>query len=173
MSEGTDYAPAWRPNAGDEIGGRVVQLDARESDYGVYPILTLEDEGGTQVAIHCIHSILRREIARRYEPTQIVGEPMRIKYLGKQQTKDGKRDFHNYSVFGGNRQSTYDWGQDLPDDERRPSGPSAPAYGNGGSSASATAEPPIPLGPAGALPPSNEPTTEQRACRELRRRAPF
>lgn len=174
MSEGTDYAPAWRPDPNEEIEGRVVQVDSRESEYGVYPILTLEDEGGTQVAIHCVHSILRREIARRYEPTQIVGAQMKIRYDGKQKTKDGKRDFHNYRVFGGNRGSSYDWGQDLPEDERA----SAPASGPGGFSAGATAEPPIAptlpgLGEFDPLPPSDEPSMAEKAESKFGSKAPF
>ena len=158
MSE-QEYAPAWRPDAGDEISGRVVQLDARESDYGPYPILTLEDEGGTQVAVHCVHGVLRREIARRYEPTAIVGQQMRIKYEGKQKTRDGKRDFHNYRVFGGNKQSTYDWSQDLPEEERRPA---------------SSAQPPIAASEDfSPLPASTAPSVQQKAEQSFGSDAPF
>lgn len=140
MSEENDYAPAWRPEAGDEVEGKVVQVDARENEWGVYPILTLEDEGASQVAVHCIHSVLRREIARNFDPAAIVGQNIKIKYQGKGVVQGGKfagKEFHNYKVFGGSR--AYDWSKDLPQDGER----SAGAWSAAGSSDRATAEPPI------------------------------
>lgn len=170
----TEYAPAWRPEAGQEVEGRVVQVDARESEYGVYPILTLEDEGGTQIAVHCIHSILRREIARRYEPTQIIGQPMKIRYVGKQTTKDGKRDFHNYQVFGGNRQAAYDWNQDLPPEDRPQVGSADPpmqsSFASVSTPAVSSAPAPVDLGP---LPPRNEPSVQDRAAESFGEEVPF
>jgi hypothetical protein len=92
---------------------------------------------------------------------------MKIRYVGKQMTADGKREFHNYRVFGGNRQSLYDWSQDLPEDERA----SAPASG-GGSSARATAEPPIPENWS-PLPPSQEASTQEKAASAFGEAPPF
>lgn len=166
MTDDQEYAPSWQREETPEISGRIVQVDSRTNEWGTYPILTLEDEGGTQLAVHCVHSVLRREIARNYDPTSIIGQQIRIKYLGRSVVQSGKfagREFHNYKVFGGNR--AYDWSQDLPEDERG----SASAFG-AGSSGRATAEPPIQAKP---LAPSNEPSVRQKAEENFGAEAPF
>ena len=75
-------------------------------------------------------------------------------------------------VIGG-QEPEFNWDSELPPEERSSSG-SAPAYGNGGSSGGATAEPPIsPANDFSPLPPSNQPTTEQRAAENFGQEAPF
>jgi hypothetical protein len=40
------FAQAWRPTASDILEGTVVERSSRVTDYGEYPILTLETEAG-------------------------------------------------------------------------------------------------------------------------------
>jgi hypothetical protein len=81
-------AAGWRPGVGDSIVGVVVDLDETLSNYGegVYPVLTIaRDSDGTEVAVHCFHSVLKGEVAKKRPQ---VGDRIGIKYLG---IPEGKR----------------------------------------------------------------------------------
>ena len=48
LDEEVTYAEAWMPVIGDKIVGTVTKIDSRTTEYGEYPILTLQVEAGTQ-----------------------------------------------------------------------------------------------------------------------------
>jgi hypothetical protein len=90
-------AEGWRPNDGDTLKGKVTTLEQGWSDYQnkFYPIVTLKDSSGTDVSVHCFHSILERKM-KAIRPK--IGDTLEVTYIGKQETKDGKRSFANYEV---------------------------------------------------------------------------
>ena len=73
-------ATGWKPNPGDRLVGTVIDVDSRDGDYGVYPIVTVQTDNGDEIAIHAFHTVLRREFAKR-QPQP--GERIGVKYLGK------------------------------------------------------------------------------------------
>lgn len=75
------FAKAWRPEKGDKLIGVVTDVDLRTSDYGPpYPIITVEQEDGSQLAFHGFHAVARRELAKqRPQPGDRIG----IAYHGK------------------------------------------------------------------------------------------
>lgn len=102
MSSETGYAQGWKPSPGDEIGGKIIDIAATDNGWGAYPVITLMDEGGTEVAVHAFHDVLKGELARRRPK---VGDELNIKYLGQPQGKN----YHAYRVRGGH-EASFDWG---------------------------------------------------------------
>jgi hypothetical protein len=67
---------------GDKVIGVVVDIDERLSDFneGPYPLVTINrDDDNTEVAVHCFHTVLKQEIAKKRPQ---VGDHIGIKYLG-------------------------------------------------------------------------------------------
>ena len=114
----SDFPTAWRPEPGDTVTGTLLNVEAIDPNgNGVYPVVTLKTDGG-DIAVHAFHTVLRRELARRRPK---VGDELTIVYQGKR--PGGKNnEYHAYRVSGGSG-GEYDWSQDLPPDERPPSGP--------------------------------------------------
>jgi len=77
-----EHAPGWKPEVGEQVIGTIVEIgEAPGTNWGPYPVLTIEREDGTgEVAVHAFHSVLRREIETR-QPTE--GDKIGIRYLGK------------------------------------------------------------------------------------------
>lgn len=101
---------SWRPTAGDEITGKLISVEARESGYGPYPMLAL-DVDGSEVSVHAFHTVLRTELAKRRPKP---GDELTIKYLGKTPDSKDRKGYHSYRVLGG-QPMNYDWSRDLPD----------------------------------------------------------
>lgn len=72
------FAPGWRPEAGDQIVGTIVDISEGEGDYGPYPIVTIETADG-DLAVHAFHTVLRKELAAK---RPVEGDRVGIKYLG-------------------------------------------------------------------------------------------
>lgn len=159
MSEETSYAEGWRPNPGDEISGKVIDISVGQGSYEPYPIVTLEDEGGTQMAVHAFHGVLQGELARRRPK---IGDELKIRYLGKAEPKGNGNPYHNYRVQGGT-EPPFNWAAFGGEPEQLSSAPPiapAPTFASVGapmqqaSSAPAAAEdfsplPPKPPAPQG------------------------
>lgn len=93
-----DFPEGWRPNPGDVVEGKVVDLDRAYSTYqgSYYPIITIEQADGKQVAVHAFHSVLKNELVKR-KPKN--GERIRIVYLGKKEHKQqGMNPIEVYKV---------------------------------------------------------------------------
>lgn len=166
VQQESDYPEAWRPDPGEKIAGKVVAVVmGPDMGYGSYPIVTLETSGGER-AIHAFHTVLRTELARR-RPR--VGDPLEVTYQGKRSPKSGNgNDFHVYRVIGG-QEPEFNWDSQLPPEERG----SAGAFADQGSSARASADPPIAPADFAPLPASTEPSTQQRAASNYGSEAPF
>ena len=77
----TDYAPAWRPEAGDKLVGEIVGLSERPGyDETPYPIVTVRQDDGTELALHAFHTVIANELAKQ---RPVVGERIGVKYLGR------------------------------------------------------------------------------------------
>lgn len=122
-TETTDYATGWRPSPGDVVSGKVIDIAATDGGYGVYPIVTVEVDGGGEVAVHAFHTVLRRELARRRPK---VGDVLEIKYLGKQESKGSNGAYDGYRVKSDKDVVGYDWSQDLPEGSDPGDGGSVP-----------------------------------------------
>ena len=83
---------AWQPSPGDKIAGKVASITTATSEYGSYPLVTV-DPGPNEplVDVHCFHSWLKGDIVRM-EVRQ--GDLIGIKFLDK----DGPRGAARYRV---------------------------------------------------------------------------
>jgi hypothetical protein len=120
-------AIAWRPSPGDMLSGTVVKLVARESDYGVYPVVVVNTGEPLYTAVHAFHTILRdafRELKTKS------GDEVVVVYQGKIESKnvagkdkDGneqKRSYHSYIVIGNGVDSTVEFDWDSMDSDDGP-----------------------------------------------------
>lgn len=117
-------APGWQPNPGDNVTGTVVSLRGGESEYGKYPVLTIErDDTGEFVAVHAFHTVLFKELSK-LKPT--TGSRLSITYAGKKVTNktkdlpdDKKQTVAVYAVIDPDapaEESSYDWGDPIDND---------------------------------------------------------
>ena len=127
----TGYPEGWKPNPGDEVTGKLIDVAVTENGWGPYPVLTLES-GGREVAVHAFHDVLKGELSRR-QPK--IGDELSIKYLGQPQGKN----YHAYRVRGG-QVGDFNWGQ-FGDDPEPPAAASGP-----------------PIAPTPVAPPAESPT---------------
>lgn len=90
-----EYAPAWRPEPGGILIGTVTDVDeAPGTDWGPYPVVTIETADGEEFAVHAFHTVLRNEILKL---APVEGDGLGIKYKGKSKTKSGA-DVELYAV---------------------------------------------------------------------------
>jgi hypothetical protein len=97
------FAPAWRPEAGDILEGKVTEVTSRVTDYGEYPIVTLDTEEGRtkdnemisgEIAVHGVHTSLRNQIADgKPQPGDYVG----VWFQGLVRRNDAD-DFYGYRM---------------------------------------------------------------------------
>jgi hypothetical protein len=130
-----EFAPGWKPEPGDKIEGVITGLSEREGNFGKYPIATIRQDNGEEIAAHCYHAVLASKLA---ELRPRVGERVALKYLG-QVAKTGGGSYHSYrAVVDRPRGTAIDWGQyddgqqqrDWAEDvDGRYSSPSSPPVG--------------------------------------------
>jgi hypothetical protein len=108
----TDYAPAWRPDQNDPktVKGQVVDLVmGPDFGWGPYPIVTIRQEDGSDLAIHVQAAVLRSELAKRRVGR---GDDLEVTYLGQRPPKSGTgKPYHFYRVLGG-KEPEFSWGDD-------------------------------------------------------------
>lgn len=69
----------WKPEPGDIVTGRVVDIEMFDGKFGTYPLLMLETDDGDEIAVHAFHTVLKSELARkRPQPGDLIG----IKFQG-------------------------------------------------------------------------------------------
>lgn len=104
-----DFAEGWQPKPDEVIEGTIKSIDTGASEYGSYPIVTIQRADGTAEAVHCFHTALRSQLAR-IKPH--IGQVIGIKYLGKTKAKNptaGRSDYDNYRVIVPQGGGGYDW----------------------------------------------------------------
>lgn len=115
------YAPAWNPNRGAKLIGRVLAIEHFTGGaYGTYPILTVQPFAGEPVSVHAFHQVLAGQLARARPQ---IGELVGIKYEGKVE-RDGAADYHAFRVVVDRPDVPFDWGPSEHAGE--PDGPPAP-----------------------------------------------
>lgn len=111
----TDYARAWRPDKDDPktVKGHVLDVVlGPDFGWGRYPIVTIRQEDGEELAIHAQATILRSEMAERDVGK---GDDVEVTYLGKRAPKSGAgKPYHVYKVTGG-KQPAFSWNSDVPE----------------------------------------------------------
>jgi len=93
-----DEGTGWRPEEGERVEGKIIDLTRAWSDQGTggwYPLVVLKKADGSIVNIHCFHHTLRTRLLDR-QPK--VGERLIVTFHGKRETRDGKRTVAIYSV---------------------------------------------------------------------------
>lgn len=111
---------------GDKLVGTITALDERTSDYGTYPIVTVQtDEGET--AFHGFHTVAKNEIARQRPE---IGDEIAVKYFGISSDDHGYERYRvlvdhksapattpDWDKLGADaeRELRGDWGQDAAD----------------------------------------------------------
>lgn len=94
-------APAWRPGEGETLTGAVAHREMRTTDYGAYPVLYIEKDDATLVAVHAFHSTLKAGLVER-QPQK--GEFISITYAGLKLSNSRKDkggnpvEYHHYVV---------------------------------------------------------------------------
>ena len=91
LSRVENFPESWRPEPGDRLAGKVVEIDERDGGFGPYPVVTIETEDGTEVTAHLFHTVARRELARQRPE---VGDRIAIKYFGRR----GDANYESYRV---------------------------------------------------------------------------
>lgn len=87
---GQDPEP-WKPEPGDTLVGTVIEVTTRESEFGVYPLIGVMTEDGGEYYLHCFHTVLTREIARRRPK---IGDTIAVRFRG-----DHERGYKDYRVL--------------------------------------------------------------------------
>jgi hypothetical protein len=90
-------APAWRPDKEDPsvLIGKVVSIEQGTSEYEPYPLIVVEQDDGTEMAVHGFHTVLKNELIKQRPQ---IGERIGIKYLGEVPTKPGSK-FKSYTGY--------------------------------------------------------------------------
>jgi hypothetical protein len=114
-------APAWIPTPGTTMTARFIALrkGGIGSEYGVYPILTVEDaESGEFVSVHAFHTLLKNKLVGDGTPANPglrpkIGDVMTLHYEGTRPSKrlDKKGDpidYHLYYVLEGDGTTALD-----------------------------------------------------------------
>lgn len=95
---GNDYAPAWQPEAGDELVGTVESVvhltSTHYPEQGSYPCVTIVSEDGSRLAFHGYRQVARQKLEAE-DPRP--GDSIGIAYLGKRASSIGVA-YHDYAV---------------------------------------------------------------------------
>lgn len=87
-----EFPPAWRPEPGDVLVGKVVRYDRGFTMYGEVRTVTIERDNGERVAVWLSSTVLLNEFAKQ-KPKP--GERIGLKYLGMHPD----RGYHRYKLI--------------------------------------------------------------------------
>ena len=89
-----EAASGWTPEPGDTLVGVILSIkSSQQNEYGIYPIVTVQTDEDSVVAVHCFHQVLK---SRLLEKRPAPGERIAIQYVGEVEKED--RPYHNYAV---------------------------------------------------------------------------
>jgi hypothetical protein len=91
-----DYAPGWKPEPGDKVAGVVVERSQRDGGFGMYPIITVRQDSGAEIAIHASSTVIQNEVTAQ-DPQP--GDQIGVLYQGEKTAKDGRSTYHAYRVI--------------------------------------------------------------------------
>lgn len=90
-----DFAPSWRwEQPGDGVEGIVVAVSSRTHDNHPdgYPIVTLRQPNGEDIAVHCMATVLKQEVNERRPRA---GDEFAVVFDGKKNSSGGR----SYNAF--------------------------------------------------------------------------
>lgn len=80
---------AWRPEPGDAVAGKVLAIFTAESEFGAYPLITLDPGGDSPlVDVHCFHIWLKSDIARLQVRE---GDTLGVKFVDRNGPREAAR----------------------------------------------------------------------------------
>lgn len=90
----------WLPKDGDNVFGVVAEVTEGSSEWGDYPLITIEQPSGKLVNVHCFHTVLKNNVERKIKAGKLTeGCRIAISYRGTgESSKSGQSDFHIYRV---------------------------------------------------------------------------
>lgn len=89
----------WRPEPGDKLAGIVTDITEGSSEYGDYPLITVQKKDGTLVGVHCFHQVVRNEINRKIDSGRLrIGDLIAFSYKGEGEARNGKNAPNMYRV---------------------------------------------------------------------------
>lgn len=108
--EAAGAAQGWNPEPGSTLTGTVVQIEKIESQYGEYPMITLDTADG-YVNLHAFHRVLLSGLMK-IKPRP--GDRLTVTYHGEAENKrDPERSYHNYTVRNPDKPvEAFDWNDD-------------------------------------------------------------
>lgn len=90
---------AWMPKDDDVVFGVLVDTDEASSEFGDYPLITIQTPSGKLVNVHAFHTVLRNTINKKLAKGQLkVGDQIAIKYKGEGEATAGKNAPNMYRV---------------------------------------------------------------------------
>ena len=92
-----DFAPSWRwEQPGDGVEGIVVTVSSRVHDNHPegYPIVTIRQPNGEDIAVHCMATVLKNEVN---EKRPRAGDEFAVVYDGKK-TSSGGRGYNAFRI---------------------------------------------------------------------------
>ena len=107
------FAPGWASEPGDKVRGTLVSVDKRTSEFGTYPIYTLQITDGYsarsksgelvtgEIAVHANRDVLRRKLANA---DIAIGDEIGAKYQGPPL---GTARSHRYRVIKASTASAF------------------------------------------------------------------
>mgnify|MGYP001160460039 CR=1 FL=1 len=97
-----DIEITWWPGTNDDtaepgmkIGGTILDILELEGNWGPYPVLELRTRDGELVRVSCARSVLKNEV---HNLAPQVGDEIAIRYDGHATLRDGKTNYHKYTV---------------------------------------------------------------------------
>jgi hypothetical protein len=89
----------WVPKAGDQLYGTVVDVQEAESEFGEYPLITVETPAGDCLDAHCFHTVLKRATERLIARGDLrPGSDIAITYFGQEAGRNGRDGAHMYRL---------------------------------------------------------------------------
>jgi hypothetical protein len=95
----TEFAEAWRPADGDNVEGVITEIVTIKGKFGDYPCITIVQDNTERVAIHAAPSVLKQQVNGLVNKHGMkIGDRFGAKYEGKKTSKEGGREYHDYTV---------------------------------------------------------------------------
>jgi hypothetical protein len=58
------FPEGWRPKPGDKLIGVIIGIEARTTEYGTYPIVTIRTDSGADFGFRAFRTVARREVEK-------------------------------------------------------------------------------------------------------------
>lgn len=100
------FAAAWKPTPGAELIGTVAEISSRTGSFGTYPIVTVREDSGDELAFHAFHTVAQNELSK-LRPE--VGAHISVRYDGKRTPKSGRGSYYSYEITMDRPAAEFSW----------------------------------------------------------------